>query len=352
MVASRRPPAGTWRPRCGASPGGRHGLGPSPSIRIKPGATLVRSWRGQTHTVQVLDGGFEYQGEHFASLSADRAAHHRGALVRPALLWPAAAQARPGAGEGRCALSGVSARRPDPSAPPRTPPLRHLHPQVHRGGAGAGVQLPRCPARGLRGLHPQPAPRGLDLLPDRYDDGGFSGGTMDRPALQQLLADIDAGQVDLVVVYKVDRLTRSLADFAKIVEVLDAHGASFVSVTQQFNTTHQHGPADAEHAALLRPVRARGHRRAHPRQDRGLQAQGHVDGRHGAARLRGAATASWSSTRPRPRRCGTSSELPRALSMRPEFSSEARFEISPGKLPVISRCWDLASSLSVAGRGA
>ena len=74
-----------------------------------------------------------------------------------------------------------------------------------------------------------------------YDDGGFSGATMDRPALQQLLADITAGRVDTVVVYKIDRLTRSLADFAKIVEILDARGASFVSVTQQFNTTTSMG---------------------------------------------------------------------------------------------------------------
>ena len=74
-----------------------------------------------------------------------------------------------------------------------------------------------------------------------YDDGGFSGTTMDRPALQQLLEDITAGRVDTVVVYKIDRLTRSLADFAKIVEILDARGASFVSVTQQFNTTTSMG---------------------------------------------------------------------------------------------------------------
>jgi DNA invertase Pin-like site-specific DNA recombinase len=74
-----------------------------------------------------------------------------------------------------------------------------------------------------------------------YDDGGFSGATMDRPALQQLLADVKAGRVDTIVVYKIDRLTRSLADFAKIVEILDARGASFISVTQQFNTTTSMG---------------------------------------------------------------------------------------------------------------
>jgi site-specific DNA recombinase len=74
-----------------------------------------------------------------------------------------------------------------------------------------------------------------------YDDGGFSGATMDRPALKQLLAEIQAGRIDTVVVYKIDRLTRSLTDFAKIVEILDARGASFVSVTQQFNTTTSMG---------------------------------------------------------------------------------------------------------------
>jgi DNA invertase Pin-like site-specific DNA recombinase len=82
---------------------------------------------------------------------------------------------------------------------------------------------------------------GWVCLPDGYDDGGLSGATMERPALQQLLAEIQAGLVDIVVVYKVDRLTRSLADFAKIVEILDAKRASFVSVTQQFNTTTSMG---------------------------------------------------------------------------------------------------------------
>ncbi|WP_431282968.1 recombinase family protein [Humitalea sp. 24SJ18S-53] len=82
---------------------------------------------------------------------------------------------------------------------------------------------------------------GWVLVPTFYDDGGISGGTLERPALRQLLADIRTRKVDLVVVYKVDRLTRSLADFAKIVDVFDAHQASFVSVTQQFNTTTSMG---------------------------------------------------------------------------------------------------------------
>ena len=82
---------------------------------------------------------------------------------------------------------------------------------------------------------------GWMVLPTFYDDGGFSGGTMDRPALQRLLGDIRAGKVDVVVVYKIDRLTRSLFDFAKIVEAFDARGVSFVSITQQFNTTTSMG---------------------------------------------------------------------------------------------------------------
>ncbi len=82
---------------------------------------------------------------------------------------------------------------------------------------------------------------GWVCLPDRYDDGGFTGGNMERPALRRLMADIDAGRVDCVVVYKVDRLSRSLMDFAKMMETFDKHKVSFVSVTQQFNTTHSMG---------------------------------------------------------------------------------------------------------------
>lgn len=82
---------------------------------------------------------------------------------------------------------------------------------------------------------------GWRLLTTRYDDGGYSGGTMERPALKQLLEDVAANKIDVIVVYKVDRLTRSLADFAKIVEALDAREVSFVSVTQQFNTTTSMG---------------------------------------------------------------------------------------------------------------
>jgi DNA invertase Pin-like site-specific DNA recombinase len=85
------------------------------------------------------------------------------------------------------------------------------------------------------------AHEGWRLNPDRYDDGGLSGASLDRPALRQLLADVRAGKITIVVVYKVDRLTRSLADFAKLVELFDEHDVSFVSITQSFNTTSSMG---------------------------------------------------------------------------------------------------------------
>lgn len=98
------------------------------------------------------------------------------------------------------------------------------------------AQREACEAYALSQRH-----EGWSVLPVMYDDGGVSGGTMERPALQRLLADIREKRIDTVVVYKVDRLTRSLSDFAKIVDVFDAHGVSFVSVTQSFNTTKSMG---------------------------------------------------------------------------------------------------------------
>jgi len=90
---------------------------------------------------------------------------------------------------------------------------------------------------------------GWVLARTHYDDGGFSGGNLDRPALRDLLADIRAGRIDIVVVYKVDRLTRSLADFARLVEIFDAHDVALVPVTQQLNTTSEMGAPHAQFAA-------------------------------------------------------------------------------------------------------
>jgi site-specific DNA recombinase len=98
------------------------------------------------------------------------------------------------------------------------------------------AQYEACAAYALSQRH-----EGWVLVDDRYDDGGFSGGNMQRPGLKRLLADVAAGKVDIILVYKIDRLTRNLADFAKIVEVLDGAKASFVSITQSFNTTTSMG---------------------------------------------------------------------------------------------------------------
>jgi len=89
-------------------------------------------------------------------------------------------------------------------------------------------------------IHSQ-AHEGWQAVSQRYDDPAYSGGSLERPALQQLLMDIDAGRVNVIVVYKIDRLTRSLTDFAKLVEIFDKKGVSFVAVTQQFNTTTSMG---------------------------------------------------------------------------------------------------------------
>ena len=90
---------------------------------------------------------------------------------------------------------------------------------------------------------------GWTLLPDKYDDGGFSGRNLDRPAVQRLLSDIQVGKVDLIVVYKIDRLTRSLTDFAKLIELFERHSVSFASVTQPLKSTTSIRPASANQPA-------------------------------------------------------------------------------------------------------
>ena len=126
---------------------------------------------------------------------------------------------------------------------------------------------------------------GWVLVPDRYDDGGFSGATLERPALRRLLADIEAGRVDIIVIYKLDRLSRSLMDFVKLIELFDQHDVTFVCVTQSFNTTTSMGRltlnillsfAQFEREVIGERIR-----------DKFAASQGarNVDGRKGAARI-------------------------------------------------------------------
>src|SRR3954453_4183347 len=163
---------------------------------------------------------------HLQEPVASGARHHGDALERPALLRPAGPKAwralmtRPAPKPLRCAIyTRVSTEHG------LEQDFNSLDAQ--REAAQAYVK--------------SQAHEGWRLIRESFDDGGFSGGSLERPALQRLLASIRSEQIEVVVVYKVDRLTRSLADFAKLVELFDAEGVSFVSVTQSFNTTSSMG---------------------------------------------------------------------------------------------------------------
>lgn len=122
-----------------------------------------------------------------------------------------------------------------PTAPPPTPVNR-----VRKGSIwNSTASTPS--GRLARPISPASGAEGWVCLRDKYDDGGFSGGTLERPALKDLIADIEDGLVDIVVVYKIDRLSRALMGFSKLVEIFDKHGVTFVSVTQPFNTTTSMG---------------------------------------------------------------------------------------------------------------
>ena len=153
-----------------------------------------------------------------------RPRHHRHALERAGVLRPQEPAGRHDEEAGR------------PQAP-----LRGLYPQVDRGRPRQEFNSLDAQREACEAYVASQKAEGWLLVPDRYDDGGFSGGTLERPALQRLLADIEAGRVDVVVVYKIDRLARSLMDFAKLVEVFDRNNVTFVSVTQSFNTTTSMG---------------------------------------------------------------------------------------------------------------
>ena len=194
---------------------------PFPGRALKPGTLLRREWQGVLHTVEALNEGFAWSGDDLQEPLRGRPGHHRHPLEWAALLWPA-----------RGLMTRSSVRRLRCAVYTRVSTEAGLEQEFNsldnqREAAEAYIK--------------SQAHEGWRLLPARYDDGGFSGGSLQRPALQQLLADLRAGLIDVVVVYKVDRLTRALADFAKLVELFDAHGVSFVSVTQAFNTTSSMG---------------------------------------------------------------------------------------------------------------
>ena len=242
----------------------------------------MREWRGVTHIVLIHADWIEWRGQRYHSLSlvARKITGARWSGPRFLASGPGSSNST----ESRVGEKAMAKTKADLARTGST--IRcaiYTRKSSDEGLAqefnSLDAQREACEAYIVSQRH-----AGWIALSDMYDDGGLSGGTMERPALKRLLEDIQAGKVQIVVVYKVDRLTRSLADFAKIVDILDAHNASFVSVTQQFNTTTSMGRLTLN--MLLSFAQFGGdRRRAYPRQDRGVETQGHVDGRQRAARL-------------------------------------------------------------------
>jgi DNA invertase Pin-like site-specific DNA recombinase len=253
--------------------------------RIKLGARLLRDWHGRTHAVVVTEEGFEFEGKLYRSLTGIAREITGAAWSGPRFLDSPGLPAPPEETIRRSAspigTAGASTTRHNAwrrrMSGPRQEGSSSIEPEAEAKRAARGSlrkstrEAPSNIAGGRKircaiytrksseeGLEQEfnslDAQReaceafvrsqkheGWSVLPQLYDDPGYSGGTMERPALKRLLADIAAHRIDAVVVHKVDRLTRSLSDFAKIVEVFDAHSVSFVSITQAFNTTTSMG---------------------------------------------------------------------------------------------------------------
>ena len=201
--------------------GGKHAGAPSllPGARLDQGVEEPAA-RGHRHRDRL-----SLAEPQLGVALGHRPGNHRQPSQRPGLLRPA---------RRRCGMSrGRSSRKAIRCA---IYTRKSTEEGLEQDFNSLDAQREACAAYILSQKH-----EGWTALSARYDDGGYSGGSMDRPALRQLLADIEAGKIDTVIVYKVDRLTRSLADFARIVAIFDAAGVSFVSITQAFNTTTSMG---------------------------------------------------------------------------------------------------------------
>ena len=194
---------------------------------VRPGTMLGREWNGRMHRVAVLADGFAWNGKTYPSLS-------KVAFAITGTRWngPRFFGLRDKPAKGSLAMKTGSAKQVRCAIYTRVSTDQGLDQDFNSLDAQYDASQAYIRSQ---------AHAGWTLLRSKYDDGGFSGGNTDRPALQRLLDDVRAGKIDVIVVYKVDRLTRSLADFAKLVELFDQHNVSFVSVTQQFNTTTSMG---------------------------------------------------------------------------------------------------------------
>ena len=197
---------------------------------LTPGTVLVREWDRQSHRVMVLADGFAWNGRTYDSLTKVAFAITGTRWNGPRFFGLRDKQAKPASG-GQ-AMKPTSVKTVRCAIYTRVSTDQGLDQEFNSLDAQYDASSAYIKSQ---------AHAGWTLIKARYDDGGYSGGSTDRPDLQRLLDDIRARKIDVIVVYKVDRLTRSLADFAKLVELFDAHGVSFVSVTQQFNTTTSMG---------------------------------------------------------------------------------------------------------------
>ena len=194
---------------------------------LRPGTMLGREWNNQMQRVAVLADGFAWNGNDLSQSVEGCLCDHRHAVERSEILRS------PGQ-----VISDAHVVKAGSAKPVRCAIYTRVSTDqgLEQDFNSLDAQYDASQAYIRSQAHAK-----WTLLRSKYDDGGFSGGNTDRPALQRLLADVAAGKIDVIVVYKVDRLTRSLADFAKLVELFDAHDVSFVSVTQQFNTTTSMG---------------------------------------------------------------------------------------------------------------
>jgi hypothetical protein len=214
----------------------RHGL--------QPRTILVREWDGKPPARHGPRPGLCLERHHLSQPDRDRLCHHRHPVVRPSLL-------RASHSRGEAIMMTKPTKRVRCAVYTRVSTEYGLDQEFN----SLDAQHEAAEAYVRSQAHD-----GWTLIRTRYDDGGYSGGSTDRPSLQRLLADIRDRRIDIVVVYKVDRLTRSLADFAKLVRPWRLICLGDPAV--QYH--HLDGPADAERAAVVCPVRARGHERAHP----------------------------------------------------------------------------------------
>ena len=191
----------------------------------------MREWNGRTHTVTVEEDGFTYAGRSYRSLSAIARDITGARWSGPRFFGLSNEEALQVSRR-----SAVGAKKSSRKLRCAIYTRKSTEEGLEQDFNSLDAQREACEAFIASQKH-----EGWVALPTHYDDGGYSGGTLERPALQRLLADIRGSKVDVVVVYKIDRLTRSLLDFAKIVEVFDAHSVSFVSVTQAFNTATSMG---------------------------------------------------------------------------------------------------------------